>query len=183
MTNAKAIINLKEGTIQLEGPESFVREYLEKYSPPAKKQPKHITRRTPEFEPTRLKIVRVPLRKDFVVNAGPVKVKPVKETPVKEKPIRQKKIKPLKILTRGKRGRNSLARIMNAEIESGFFDRPVSVRDIDNQLAEKGIGGSMAMIKGALKRAIADGKIEMMGKGRGVVYMRKIKVEVTPPTE
>jgi hypothetical protein len=33
MTNAKALINLTEGTIQLEGPVTFVREYLDKYSP------------------------------------------------------------------------------------------------------------------------------------------------------
>jgi hypothetical protein len=35
------------------------------------------------------------------------------------------------------------------------------------------------MIKGALKRAIAEGKIEMMGKGRGVVYIRNSEIGKT----
>jgi hypothetical protein len=33
MDTAKAIINIKEGTIQLEGPQDFVEKYLEKYYP------------------------------------------------------------------------------------------------------------------------------------------------------
>ncbi len=32
MEQAKAIINLKEGTVQLEGPVDFVREYLERFA-------------------------------------------------------------------------------------------------------------------------------------------------------
>ncbi|MBI4303836.1 MAG: hypothetical protein HY665_05815, partial [Chloroflexi bacterium] len=36
MDQAKAIINLNEGIIQLEGPVEFVRLYLEKYAPATK---------------------------------------------------------------------------------------------------------------------------------------------------
>lgn len=32
MDQAKAIINLKEGTVQLEGPVEFVREYLDRFA-------------------------------------------------------------------------------------------------------------------------------------------------------
>ena len=36
MDQAKAVINLNEGIIQLEGPVEFVRRYLEKYAPATK---------------------------------------------------------------------------------------------------------------------------------------------------
>ena len=39
MDQAKAIINLNEGTIQLEGPVEFVRHYLEMYAPAVKRLP------------------------------------------------------------------------------------------------------------------------------------------------
>jgi hypothetical protein len=169
MTNAKALINLTEGTIQLEGPVTFVREYLEKYSPAMNVQITHKVKvKTPRVKVARVKSARVKTArpKTFQVKVAKAKI-------IKEKPPKQKKIKPLIILTRGKRGRNSLARIVNAEIESGFFNNPISIKEVDNRLKEKGVSGSRAMIKSALKRAIAEGKIEIMGKGRGVVYMRK----------
>ena len=36
MDQAKAVINLNEGVIQLEGPVGFVQRYLEKYAPAKK---------------------------------------------------------------------------------------------------------------------------------------------------
>ena len=39
MDQAKAIINLNEGVIQLEGPVEFVERYLEKYAPVVKGAP------------------------------------------------------------------------------------------------------------------------------------------------
>ena len=167
MTNAKAIINLTEGTIQLEGPVTFVREYLEKYSPAMNVQT------TRKVKAPRVKVARVKVARVKSTRVKTARVKTPKEKIIKEKPPKQKKIKPLKILTRGKRGRNSLARIVNAEIEGGFFNNPISIKDIDNQLKEKGVSGSRAMIRGALKRATAEGKIEIMGKVGGMVYMRK----------
>jgi hypothetical protein len=153
---------------------TFVREYLEKYSPALSVQT------TRKVKAPQVKVARGKSARVKVSRIKTTRVKVAKEKIINEKPPKQPKIKPLIILTRGKRGRNSLARIVNAEIESGFFDRPVSIRDIDNQLAEKGIGGSRAMIKSALKRAIAEGKIEIMGKGRGVVYMKPTKAEEAP---
>jgi hypothetical protein len=46
MDQAKAIINLNEGTIQLEGPMEFVRHYLEMYAPAVKRLPTTTSRTT-----------------------------------------------------------------------------------------------------------------------------------------
>jgi hypothetical protein len=155
MTNAKAIINLQSGTIELEGPVEFVREYLERYSPAIKGKP---------------------TRKAKVARA-----KVAKEKIIKEKPVKEKKVdKSLKIITRGKRGRNSCARIINVEVEAGFFDTPISMKAVSDRIKEIGVSCSTTMIRGALKRTIEEGKLDVMGKGRGTVYMRKAGAGLQP---
>jgi hypothetical protein len=160
MTQAKAIINLNEGTIQLEGPLEFVREYLERYAPAMKGQS------TQKAKFTRVKVVRVKVAKKKII---------------KEKPTKEKKInKPLKIITRGKKGRNSCAKIINTEVEAGFFDNPISMKAVSDRIREIGISCSTTMIRGALKRTIEEGKLDLMGKGRGTVYMRKSGAGLQP---
>lgn len=52
MDQAKAIINLKEGTVQLEGPVEFVREYLDRFAakelPPRRRKAQVIPKAVPE---------------------------------------------------------------------------------------------------------------------------------------
>lgn len=59
MDQAKAIINVNEGTIQLEGPVEFVRHYLEIYAPAVKRlpmtAPRTATSGTAEQVPSRLR--------------------------------------------------------------------------------------------------------------------------------
>jgi hypothetical protein len=157
MTQAKAIINLQTGTIELEGPVEFVRAYLERYAPLMSDQ------QAPDSRKPRAITPRGKVAKD----------KGVKKRIVKGKPARQKKIKPVKILTRGKRGQNSCARIINNEIDAGFFDKPVSITAVSDRMREAGFSCSKAMLRGSLKKAIAQGTIESTGKGRGMVYMKK----------
>ena len=161
MTQAKAIINLATGTVELEGPVDFVREYLEKYSPS-----NNIIRiNGPE-------IVKRPYKKR-TVSKTIAKAMVLKEKVVKEKPAKLKAIKPVKILTRNKRGRNSLAKIIDTEIAHGLFDSPISMKAINEAIENEWIRVSGGMLKGALKKAMSDGTIESVGKGRGMGYVRK----------
>jgi hypothetical protein len=160
MTNAKAIINLQSGTIELEGPVEFVREYLDRYSPSIKGQPTH------KAKVARVTVARVKVAKEKIIN---------------DKPGKERKInKPLKIIARGTRGRNSCAKIINSEIEAGFFNSPISMKAVGDRLREIGVVCSTTMIRGTLKRTIEEGKLDVMGKGRGTVYMSKAGAGLQP---
>jgi hypothetical protein len=138
MDQAKAVINLNEGIIQLEGPVEFVQRYLEKYAP--------------------------------AVKAAPVaKVEAV--APAKQAKPRAKR--------RG--GQRSCTRAIRAEIKAGFFDEPRSGRAVGDRLAEKGVTCSVGMLRTSLKKAVAEQRLVVAGRGRGVSYSRKTaSSEVTP---
>ena len=141
MDQAKAIINLNEGIIQLEGPVEFVQLYLERYAPAVKGLPPTAPR-----------------------------------TAVSEaaKEARGRK--------RG--GRLSRTRAIRGEIKAGFFDEPKSTQAVRERFAERGVVCSRGLLRAGLKKAIQEGRLSTAGRGRGLVYSRKVETsEATPSAE
>lgn len=138
MDQAKAIINLHEGIIQLEGPVEFVQRYLEMYAPAVKGLP-------------------------------PTAPRTAVSGTAKE--------------ARGKRrgGRLSCTRAIRAETKAGFFDEPKSTQAVRERLAERGVVCSRSLLRAGLKRAVEEGRLSTAGRGRGLVYSRKVETsEATP---
>jgi len=135
MDQAKATINLKEGTIQLEGPVEFVRHYLNAYQSVITGQ-----------------------------GAAPAAVAAPSAPAIVEAPRRGRR--------KGRRGL-SCGRVLNEEIDSGFFKDFRSVGEVKDLLVDRGVTCSDNMIRISLRKLAGQGHLDRQKEGRTARYRHK----------
>lgn len=146
MDQAKAVINVKEGVIQLEGPVEFVRQYLELYGSAiggVKEQP----------------MGEKP-------NAAPATAKVAKSPKVAEK----------EVAVHGKRRRAKRLTCIGAirkEIKGGFFNEPRPATEVHQRLFEQGMSCGHEIIRVSLVKLTGDGLLERTSDGRSARYRRQ----------
>ncbi|MBI2860155.1 MAG: hypothetical protein HYX91_01450 [Chloroflexi bacterium] len=155
MDQARVIIDLKEGIIELEGPVDFVRHYLETYQPATKPAGGRARRSSPVSTVTPPPRVKPPGARGRRAKAEAL---PAKEKAV---PVEAKKPKPV-----------SCTQAVGGYIDEGFFDQPRSIGEISKHLKETGVNCTGRAVKVSLTRLTGAGALATAGKGRGVRYHR-----------
>lgn len=129
MTNARVLIDLQEGVIELEGPVEFVEKHMMRF----------LLEETDTVEP-------VPARKPG--------------RPAKAGKVGRKK------------KRDSCNEVINGLYDSGYFKKARNFGVIKQQVLKTAPECSDNLIRKTLKEAIASGKLNASGIGRGMKYTR-----------
>jgi hypothetical protein len=147
MTEAKAIINVKDGIIELSGPVDFVRQYLDRYQS-ALETVQEKTPAAPEAKAVKEPVPPV---------AKAVKA-PVTPTAKKVKEPATPAAAPVAAETKPE----TCIGAIRSSIQSGFFNQPRSFSDVRHHLD----------VWAGLMRLVKVGTLRMVGKGRGKRYSR-----------
>jgi hypothetical protein len=167
MTEAKAIINIKTGIIELSGPVDFVRQYLDRYQSAIKietvpeKAPV-----TPEVKT--MKEPAAPAARAVKAPVAPV-AKAVKQ-PASPTPAPVAAPAPAPVAAKPKP--ETCIGAIRSSIQSGFFNEPRLLSEIRHHLDEEKIDYSERALRAGLTRLVKSGRLRMMGRGRGKRYSR-----------
>jgi len=143
MDEAKAVINLKEGIIELQGPVDFVRHYLDMYQPAIKGLESLPQQPTAGPEKARAGAKALPRKRKTTLAAKEEKVKRVPCTTA-----------------------------IRSDLEAGFFDELRSMSDIKKRLTEAGFNFTDSNVRNSLQRLAKSGALETTGKGKTLRYHR-----------
>jgi hypothetical protein len=166
MDEAKAIINIKEGIIELSGPVDFVRQYLDRYQSAIKIETAPEKAPAAPAAPT-AKVVKepaLPVTKAIKGPAAPAPVAPAANA--KKEPT----LPPAPIATKTKP--ETCIGAIRSSIQSGFFDEPRSFSDVRHHLDENKIDYNEKAVRAGLTRLAKLGTLRMVGRGRGKRYSR-----------
>jgi hypothetical protein len=185
MDEAKAIINIKEGLIELSGPVDFVRQYLDRYqsaikietlpekapvAPVVKPAPPVVRAvKEPALPVTKaIKGLVAPAASEVKEPIIPVAMS-VKGPAVPAAAPAAAAPAPVTVKTKPK----TCIGAIRSSIQSGFFNEPRLLSDVRHHLDEEKVIYSERAVRAGLTRLARLGTLRMVGRGRGKRYSRQ----------
>jgi hypothetical protein len=168
MDLAKAIINIKDGIIELSGSVDFVRQYLDRYQSALETVPEKAPV-APEAKAVKAPTIQVAraVKEPAAAVASPV-AKSVKEPAAPETAPVVSAAAPVA----AKPKPETCIGAIRTSIQSGFFNQPRSFSDVRHHLDEDKFDYSQRVVRAGLTRLAKVGTLRMTGKGRGKRYSR-----------